>query len=74
VGGTTGVLARAPIDPIEIQPQLWVNLAVCAVLALPMLIPRKGGRRTKTGVAGGVLLMVGYVAAAYWIGTGSASV
>jgi len=74
VGGTTGVLAQAPIDPVEIQPQLWVNLAACAVLALPMIIPREGGRRTKTGVLGGVLLLLGYVAAAYWIGMGSASV
>jgi cation:H+ antiporter len=74
VGGTAGVLARAPIDPVEIQPQLWVNLAACAVLALPMIVPRKGGRRTKTGVLGGLLLMASYVAAAYWIGMGSASV
>jgi cation:H+ antiporter len=74
VGGTTGVLARAPIDPIEIQPQLWVNLAACAVLALPMIVPRQEGRRTKTGVWGGVLLLAGYVAAAYWIGMGSTSV
>lgn len=74
VGGTTGILARAPIDPAEIQPQLWINLAACAVLALPTMIPRQGGRRTKTGVWGGALLMASYVAAAYWIGMGSASV
>jgi cation:H+ antiporter len=74
VGGTTGILARAPIDPVEIHPQLWINLAACAVLALPTIIPRKGGRRTRAGVWGGVVLIVSYVAAAYWIGMGSASV
>lgn len=74
VGGTTGVLAQATIDPVEIQPQLWTNLAACAVLALPMLIHRPGGRRTKTGVVGGFCLLAGYVVAAYWIGQGSSSV
>lgn len=74
VGGTTGVLAEVAIQPTEINPQLWTNLAACAVLAVPLLIRREGGRRTRTGVMSGFLLMGGWVAAAYWIAVGSGSI
>ncbi|MCH2100642.1 MAG: hypothetical protein MK209_01775 [Planctomycetes bacterium] len=74
VGGTAGVLAEVTIDAIEIYPQLWVNLAASAVLALPLFIRREGGRRTKIGVAAGFLLIGGWMVAAYWIAVGSGSI
>ena len=74
VGGTTGVLAQATIRPAEIGPQLWTNLAACAALAVPLLVRRDGGRRTKTGVAAGFLLIAGWISAAYWIAVGSGSI
>lgn len=74
VGGTTGVLAEVTINPNEVYPQLWTNLIACAVLAVPLLVKREGGRRTRTGVASGFLLIAGWVAAAYWIAVGSGSI
>jgi len=73
VGGTTAFLAEVPIDPAAIRPQLWVNLVACSVLALPLLIRRPGGRRTKTGVTSGFVLMAGYLVAAWWIKQSSAA-
>jgi cation:H+ antiporter len=68
VGGVSSLLAQAPIDPARVSPQLWVNLIACLVLILPFLIPRPGGRRTRTGVVSGAALLAAYLCAAWWIG------
>lgn len=73
VGGTIAFLAEAPLDPEALRAQLWVNLGACAVLVLPMLIRRKEGRRTKTGVLGGITLLGAYLVAAWWIKQSSGS-
>ena len=71
VGGVVCLRAGVPLDPVQVKPQVWVNLAFCLVLLLPMIFRRSGGRHTKTGVVGGVLLIVGYIASAWWIGSGT---
>ncbi len=68
VGGVVAIRAQVPLDVEQVNPQLWVNAAFCLVLLLPMIVRRKGGRRTKLGVIGGGLLIAGYVSSAWWIG------
>ena len=72
VGGVVCLRAGVPLDTEQVKPQVWVNLAFCLVLLLPMIVRRQGGRRTRTGVLGGVLLIAGYVWSAWWIGSQSA--
>jgi cation:H+ antiporter len=69
VGGVVALRANAPLDPAKVTPQVWVNLVACLVLLLPAIFRREGGRRTQTGVIGGMLLIAAYLASAYWIGS-----
>lgn len=71
VAGTTGVLAQAPINAAAIQPQIWTNLVACAILVVPLLMRGKASGRTSAGVAAGAVLLLAYIAAAWWIGAGS---
>jgi cation:H+ antiporter len=68
VGGTTGVLAQAPLVPEEIRPQLWINLVACAVLVMPLLLRRGDGPRSPLSVAAGFVLVGAYIATAWWMG------
>jgi cation:H+ antiporter len=72
VGGVSSLLAAAPINPAMAAPQIWVNLVACLVLLLPFVVHRQGGRRTRTGVASGGILLLAYLVSAWWVGVGQA--
>ncbi len=71
VGGVVCLRAAVPLNPERVMPQVWVNLGFCLVLLLPMIVRREGGRRTKLGVFGGLLLIACYIWSAWWIGSQS---
>ncbi len=69
VGGVSSMLAAGrSLDSAVLQPQLVVNLIASVALCLPLVIPRREGRRTRLGVLAGVLMVSAYVASAWWIG------
>jgi cation:H+ antiporter len=72
VGGVSSLLAAAPINPAMAAPQIWVNLVACLVFLFPFVVHRQGGRRTRTGVASGGILLLAYLVSAWWVGVGQA--
>jgi len=68
VGGVVPIRAGAAIDAAFLQPQLLVNLAATLVLAVPSLLALRGtGKPMRFGWRTGLLLVLGYLAASWWV-------